>query len=72
MAKLLTHEERMEVAIAETSIGIATIAGIAWMNCILNKVIHPERVKIQPYPVPCNDCGAQVGQPCMRGCPAQD
>lgn len=25
-----------------------------------------------PFPVPCEDCGAEVGQPCIIGCPTQD
>lgn len=24
------------------------------------------------YPVPCTDCGAEVGEPCVRGCPNLD
>lgn len=26
----------------------------------------------RPYPVDCVDCGAQVGEPCMSGCPNLD
>ncbi len=25
-----------------------------------------------PFPVPCDDCGAAVGAPCMDGCPNLD
>jgi len=25
-----------------------------------------------PYPVPCDDCGVGIGEPCRDGCPAQD
>lgn len=24
------------------------------------------------FPVPCDDCGAEVGNPCMEGCPRLD
>lgn len=26
----------------------------------------------KPYPVPCSDCGAPVGTPCIQGCPTYD
>lgn len=26
----------------------------------------------QPYPVPCDDCLASIGEPCMYGCPNLD
>lgn len=26
----------------------------------------------KPYPVPCSDCGAQIGEPCVEGCPNLD
>lgn len=25
-----------------------------------------------PYPRPCTDCGAEIGKPCVSGCPNLD
>jgi hypothetical protein len=27
---------------------------------------------MEAYPKPCNDCEADAGEPCVRGCPSQD
>ena len=26
----------------------------------------------KPFPVPCNECGAQISEPCRPGCPNLD
>jgi hypothetical protein len=33
---------------------------------------NEDKAQGRPFPMPCSDCGAASGQPCIEGCPTQD